>query len=68
MTYGLSLFNMKTTMGAQPESLQYLTDYSSYIIEVNLDQVVSSFYIVWVDNARMHNYTYLNSLGANNNV
>lgn len=48
--YVLSLINMKTTLDETAKNLHYLTDYTSYIIELNVNPTVSSFYIVWVDN------------------
>jgi hypothetical protein len=58
---------MKTTQGAATGSLRYITDHSSYIIELNLDPTASTFYIVWADDISMYNYTFLNSLGDNKN-
>jgi hypothetical protein len=41
---------MKTTLAAPAGSLKYFTDYASYIIELNLDPSVSTFYAVWAEN------------------
>lgn len=67
-TYALSIVNMKTTLNANPGSLQYISDHSSYIIELNLDPSASTFYIVWAEDINMYNYTFLNSLGDNRNT
>jgi hypothetical protein len=40
---------MKTTLAETAGNLHYLTDYTSYIIELNVNPAVSSFYIVWSD-------------------
>lgn len=53
---------MKTTLAAPARSLQYLTDHSSYIIELNIDPTVSTFYIIWADYQNMQNITFINSL------
>jgi hypothetical protein len=58
---------MKTTLAAPARSLQYLTDHSSYIIELNIDPTVSTFYIIWADYQNMQNITFMNSLGDNRN-
>jgi hypothetical protein len=58
---------MKTTLGAATGSLHYISDHSSYIIELNLEPNLRTFYIVWSDDLAMYNYTFLNSLGDNKN-
>lgn len=65
--YLLFLLNIKTTLAAPMASLQYLSDYSTYVIELNLDPVVSTFYIVWADYYSMRTNTFKSSLGDNKN-
>jgi hypothetical protein len=49
-TYALSLVDMKTSLNEPtPDNLHYLTDHKTYIIELNVNPAVSSFYIVWSD-------------------
>ena len=49
-SYVLSLVNMKTTLNEPtPGNLHYLTDHTTYIIELNVNPLVSTFYIVWAD-------------------
>jgi hypothetical protein len=57
---------MKTTTGADASTLKYYTDYTSFIIELNLG-TPRTFYIVWADNIGMYNMTFLNSAGDNLN-
>jgi len=66
MTYALSLVNMKKSRYQPVSSLHYLTDYTSYIIELNVNPTVSSFYIVWSDDSAMYNFTFLNQLNTEN--
>lgn len=64
--YALSLVNMKTTTGADASALKYYTDYTSFIIELNLG-APRTFYMVWSDYLLMYNMTFLNSAGDNLN-
>jgi hypothetical protein len=57
---------MKTTIGETAGNLHYLTDHTSYIIELNVNPTVSSFYIVWSDDSAMYNFTFLNQLNTEN--
>ena len=60
------LNNNKTTLDETAGNLHYLSDYTSYIIELNVNPEVSSFYIIWSDDSVMYNYTFLNQLNTEN--